>query len=149
MNFAFKVTRNVKTNHVVVSNLYAVPEETEEYIVREGDIVEVLHVHEDKDEARSSRSWEVVAAHFHRFTPERLSGIMREDMERARGLCIPVAQIERWLGFSENYCKQAIQMGNAEPRRTAKLHIFIDLQEKLITRAGALLSHDMRPYDRR
>ena len=149
MKYAFKVSRNVKTGIVVVSNLYVVPNETDEYIVREGDLVQVLHVHENKETARASRSWEVVAAKFHHFTREHLAEIMRADITRARSIGLNAALLERWLGFTENYCEQSIRMKSAGPRRTAKLHIFVDLQEKLVARAGALLTHDMRPYDRR
>lgn len=149
MKYAFKVTRNVKTGIVTVSGLCVVPDETDEYVVREGDTVQVLHVCADKDTARASRSWEVVAAKFHHFTKRHLAEIMRADIARAREIGLNAAMLERWLGFRENYCEQAIRMENAEPRRTAKLHIFIDLQEKLVARAGSLLAYDMRPYDRR
>ena len=148
MNYAFKVTRNVKSGIVTVSGLCVVPDETDEYIIREGDIVEVLHVYADRDTARASRSWEVVAAKFHHFTRRHLSEIMRADMVRAREIGLDVLQVERWLGFADGYCDKAVREEYAEPRKTAKFHIFIDLQEKLIARTGALLAYDMRPYVR-
>ena len=148
MKYAFKVTRNVKTNMVVVSNLFTVPDETDEYVSFEQGIVEVLHVHSDREAARASRSWEVVAAKFHHFTSRHLAEIMRADLVRARALGVSEPMLQKWLGFGNEYCSKAVAEQIAEARKTAKLHIFVGLLEQLIERAGNTLSDAMRPYAR-
>lgn len=156
MKYAFKVTRNVQSGKVLVSGLSLVPDDTEPYVEVKKDrtqarteMVEVLHVYENKEDARSCRSWEVAASHFHRYTQRHLADIIRADVARAAELGISQEQLNRWLGRGDRYFAQAGATGHTEPRKTAKLHIFMGLLEKLIARANFNLSDDMRPYDRK
>ena len=71
------------------------------------------------------------------------------DVARAAELGISQEQLNRWLGRGDRYFAQAGATGHTEPRKTAKLHIFMGLLEKLIARANFNLSDDMRPYDRK
>lgn len=153
MKYAFKVSRYVQTGKVLVTNLVLVPDDTEPFFQEhynsgtgKMDLVEVLHVHEDKEAARASRSWEVVAAHFHHFTPRHLAKIIEEDLARARALGISEKVLARWTGRNPDYYSGAIKRQHGEPRKTAKLHILVGQMEKLIDRAQGCLMDSSRPY---
>lgn len=148
MKWAFKVSRNIAKEKVIVSNLQLVTDDTEPMLVESHGLVEVLHVYDDKEEARSSRSWEVVAAHFHHYTPQHLLSIMEEDIERARAVGVPCKTLCQWAGIHERYPDSARRNRRAEPRRVANLHILVGQLEKLVKRAKTNLDYDMRPYGR-
>ena len=148
MKWAFKVTRSIPKEKVIVSNLQLVPDDTEPVLVESHGLVEVLHVYDDKEEARSSRSWEVVAAHFHHLTPRHLLSIMEEDIERARKIGVPCKTLCQWTGINERYPDSARRNRRAEPRRVANIHILVGQLEKLVKRAKTNLDYDMRPYGR-
>jgi len=145
MKFAFKVTRTISKRKVVVTNLALLPDNTEPYLRETPDMVEVLHVYDNKVDARTSRSWEVVAAHFHHFTPAHLASIVAEDLARARALAIPEATLTLWTGRSQSYYSHAVKAKRVEPRKAAKLHIVIGLLEQLHDRAVKTLTDEMRP----
>lgn len=153
MKYAFKVSRYVQTGKVLVTNLVLVPDDTEPFFqehfnnrTRKMELVEVLHVHEDKEEARASRSWEVVAAHFHHFTPRHLAKIIEEDLARAKALGLSGKTLGDWMGRDHSYYSGAIKRQYGEPRKTAKLHIMVGQLEKLIDRAKHCLTDETRPY---
>lgn len=148
MKWAFKVSRNIPKNKVLVSNLQLVPDDTEPVLVEGHGLVEILHVYDDKEEARSSRSWEVVAAHFHHFTPRHLLDILTEDIARAHALGVSEKTLCQWAGINPGYPKAARRNRWAEPRRTANIHILVGQLEKLVERARKNLDYDMRPYGR-
>lgn len=148
MKWAFKVSRNIAKEKVIVSNLQLVPDDTEPYLVEGKGLVEVLHVYADKEEARSARSWEVVAAHFHHLTPRHLLSIMEADIERARVIGVTQKNLCQWTGIHERYPDSARRNRRAEPRRVANIHILVGQLEKLVKRAKTNLDYDMRPYGR-
>ena len=153
MKYAFKVSRYVQTGKVLVTTIVLVPDDTEPFFqehfnnkTRKMDLIEVLHVHEDKEMARASRSWEVVAAHFHHFTPRHLAKIIEDDLARARALGINMATITAWTGRNPDYYAGAVRRQHGEPRKTAKLHIVVGQLEKLIEKAKSCLTDEARPY---
>lgn len=145
MKYAFKVTRFPKKGLVTVSqNIYPVPDDAEPNIRVQTGMVEVIHVYRTREEAHAAKSWESAASHFHRYTRQHLSELIRADVARAAAIGVSQELLNRWLGRGAHYYFTAADNGNPEPRKVAKLHIFVGLLEQLILRANLNLNEDMR-----
>jgi len=148
MKYAFKVTRYIKKGTVTVSNnIYAVPDDTEPVVRYSPGIVEIIHVFKDRREANAAKSWESTASHFHKYTSQHLQELVRSDLARAAAIGVNQELLNRWLGRGQAYYSTAAheRNENPDPRKVAKLHIFVGLLEGLIVRANLNLNEDMRP----